>query len=149
MLRPFSFPAVFTVWQFAPIVTSAVVILAGLYLWGVVRVARRHPARRWPAWRTGMFLGGLAFAIIGTLLWGLALGAQDVIMSAGIARLVPEQSRARAYGVFPAIYGVAWFLGSALLGALYDVSLVALVAASAIAQLLAIVPLVMSHRASQ
>jgi cytochrome c oxidase assembly factor CtaG len=66
MLRPFSWSAVFTVWQFAPIVTSVVVILAGLYLWGVVRVARRHPARRWPAWRTGMFLGGLAVVVLAT-----------------------------------------------------------------------------------
>jgi cytochrome c oxidase assembly factor CtaG len=66
MLRPFGLSAVFTVWQFAPIVTAAVVILAGLYLWGVVRVARRHPARRWPAWRTGMFLGGLAVVVLAT-----------------------------------------------------------------------------------
>jgi putative copper resistance protein D len=66
MLRPFGLPAVFTVWQFAPIVTAAVVILAGLYLWGVVRVAHRHPARRWPAWKTGMFLGGLAVVVLAT-----------------------------------------------------------------------------------
>jgi putative copper resistance protein D len=66
MLRPFGLPAVVTVWQFAPIVTAAVVILAGLYLWGVFRVARRHPARPWPAWRTGMFLGGLAVVVLAT-----------------------------------------------------------------------------------
>ena len=94
-----------------------------------------------------VFLGGFAFAIAGTLIWGVALGAQDVIMSAAVARLVPEQSRARAYGIFPAIYGVAWFLGSALLGALYDVSLVGLVAVAAAAQLAALVPLVLAIRA--
>jgi len=66
MLRPFGLSAVFTVWQFAPIVTAAVVILAGLYLWGVVRVAQRHPARRWPVWKTGMFLGGLAVVVLAT-----------------------------------------------------------------------------------
>jgi cytochrome c oxidase assembly factor CtaG len=66
MLRPFGFQAIVTVWQFAPIVTAAVVILAGLYLWGVARVARRHPARRWPAWRTGLFLGGLAVVVLAT-----------------------------------------------------------------------------------
>jgi cytochrome c oxidase assembly factor CtaG len=66
MLRPFGWQAVVTVWQFAPIVTTAVVILAGLYLWGVLRVARRHPARPWPAWRTGMFLGGLAVVVLAT-----------------------------------------------------------------------------------
>jgi cytochrome c oxidase assembly factor CtaG len=66
MLRPFGWQAVVTVWQFAPIVTGIVVIFAALYLWGVVRVARRHPARPWPAWRTGMFLGGLAVVVLAT-----------------------------------------------------------------------------------
>ena len=93
------------------------------------------------------FLGGFALAIGGTVLWGLALGAQDVVMSAAVADLVPEQSRARAYGIFPAIYGVAWFAGSALLGELYDVSLIGLVAVAAVAQLAAIVPLTLAIRA--
>jgi cytochrome c oxidase assembly factor CtaG len=77
MLRPFGWSAVVTVWPFAPIVTSAVVILAGLYLWGVVRVARRHPARRWPAWRTGMFLGGLAVVVLATQ---SGIGAYDDVL---------------------------------------------------------------------
>jgi cytochrome c oxidase assembly factor CtaG len=77
MLRPFSWPTVVTVWQFAPIVTSAVVILAGLYLWGVLRVARRHPARRWPAWRTGLFLGGLAVVVLATQ---SGIGAYDDVL---------------------------------------------------------------------
>jgi cytochrome c oxidase assembly factor CtaG len=64
MLPPFGFEAVFTQWQSAPLVTAGVVIAAGLYLWGVIRVARRHPARPWPAWRTGMFLGGLAIVVL-------------------------------------------------------------------------------------
>ena len=66
MLRPFGWQAIVTVWQFAPVVTVAVILAAGLYLWGVVRVARRHPARPWPAWRTGMFLGGLAVVVLAT-----------------------------------------------------------------------------------
>src|SRR5215470_17493298 len=64
MLRPFGWQAAAAVWQFAPVVTGAVVIAAGLYLWGVRRVARRHPARPWPAWRTWMFLGGLAVVVL-------------------------------------------------------------------------------------
>jgi cytochrome c oxidase assembly factor CtaG len=66
MLRPFGWQAVVAVWQFAPVVTGAVVVAAGLYLWGVRRVARRHPARPWPAWRTWMFLGGLAVVVLAT-----------------------------------------------------------------------------------
>src|SRR5215472_9078400 len=64
MLRPFGWQAVVAAWQFAPVVTGAVVVAAGLYLWGVRRVARRHPARPWPAWRTWMFLGGLAVVVL-------------------------------------------------------------------------------------
>ena len=57
--------------------------------------------------------------------------------------------RARAYGIFPAIYGVAWFAGSALLGALYDVSLVALAAVAVLAQLDSLFPLALAIRASR
>jgi putative copper resistance protein D len=53
-------------WQFAPVVTGLVVVAAGLYLWGALRVRRRHPARPWPRWRTASFLGGLAVIVIAT-----------------------------------------------------------------------------------
>ncbi len=66
MLPRFDLSAVLTQWQFAPIVTALVVISAGLYLWGVVRVARRHPARPWPAWRTAAFLGGMLVLVLAT-----------------------------------------------------------------------------------
>ena len=94
-----------------------------------------------------MFLGGATLAVVGTVLWGIALGVQDAIMSAAVARLVPEQYRARAYGLFPALYGVAWFMGSATLGALYDVSLVSLAVVASLAQLLAFYPLWLAVRA--
>ena len=96
-----------------------------------------------------MFLGDFVLAVLGTILWGVALGVQDAIMSAGIARLVSEEKRARAYGIFPAVYGVAWFAGSALLGALYDVSLVALAVTAVLAQLAALVPLMLAVRAAR
>ncbi len=88
-----------------------------------------------------VFLGGAAAALTGAILWGLAVGTQNALMSASVARLVPESMRARAYGLFSAIYGIAWFAGSALLGALYDHSRIALVAVAVGAQLLALVPL--------
>ena len=46
--------------------TAFVVLAAGLYLWGVLRVRRRHPARPWPWYRTALFLGGLAVIVIAT-----------------------------------------------------------------------------------
>jgi cytochrome c oxidase assembly factor CtaG len=66
MLPAFGGSAALTQWQFAPVVTASVVLTAGLYSWGVVRVARRHPARPWPAWRTAMFGAGLAILVIAT-----------------------------------------------------------------------------------
>jgi putative copper resistance protein D len=53
-------------WQWAPVVTVAVAVVAAAYVWGVVRVARRHPARPWPRWRTGVFLGGLLVIVLAT-----------------------------------------------------------------------------------
>jgi predicted MFS family arabinose efflux permease len=88
-----------------------------------------------------VFFGGAATALTGTILWGLAIGTQNALMSASVAKLVPEGMRAQAYGLFSAIYGMAWFAGSALLGALYDHSRVALVAVAIAAQVLALVPL--------
>ncbi|HWF80993.1 MAG TPA: cytochrome c oxidase assembly protein [Streptosporangiaceae bacterium] len=64
MLPPFGWQAVLTHWQSAPVVTAFAVLAAALYLWGVVRVARRHPARPWPVWRTVMFIGGLAVVVV-------------------------------------------------------------------------------------
>jgi putative copper resistance protein D len=66
VLPPFSLAVVVTRWQFAPIITAFAVIAAGLYLWGVLRVRRRHPARPWPLYRTVLFLGGLAVVVIAT-----------------------------------------------------------------------------------
>jgi MFS family permease len=88
-----------------------------------------------------VFLGQASAALAGALLWGMAFGTQNALTSASVARLVPEAMRARAYGLFSAIYGASWFAGSALLGALYDTSLVLLAAVAIAAQLLAIIPL--------
>jgi cytochrome c oxidase assembly factor CtaG len=64
VLPPFGWNAVLTQWQSAPVVTACVILLAALYVWGVVRVARQHPAHRWPAWRTALFMAGLAVVVL-------------------------------------------------------------------------------------
>lgn len=94
-----------------------------------------------------VFLGGFAGALAGTLLWGAALGVQGSVMSAAIAKMVPAHDRARAFGIFTAIFGVAWFLGSAAMGALYEISTVWLVAVSVLPQLAALVPLALTMSA--
>lgn len=96
-----------------------------------------------------LFLGGFDLAIVGTLVWGLALGIHDAIMNAAVATMVPAHLRARAYGYFTAIYGIAWFLGSAAMGALYDRSFLALVILSVVAQAMALAPLLVAIRAQR
>lgn len=66
MLPPFSVATVFTQWQFAPVVSVAVAVFGGLYLWGAARVRRRHPARPWPAGRTIAFVLGLLVIVMAT-----------------------------------------------------------------------------------
>ena len=76
------------------------------------------------------FLGGAGAAIAAMVLWGLGLGVHESILAAAIATMVPAERRATAYGLFTAAFGVFWFLGSVLLGWLYDVSLVGMVVAA-------------------
>lgn len=87
-----------------------------------------------------VFLGGLLPALFGMALWGVGMGAQESIMRAAIAGMVPPERRGWAYGVFNTAYGAFWFLGSALIGVLYDFSITALVAFSVI-MILASIPL--------
>lgn len=84
------------------------------------------------------FLGGsVASAVLGVVLWGIGMGAQESILKAAVTTMVPKRSRATGYGIFECCFGVAWFLGSWLLGVLYDCSLLAMVLVSVAAQLLA------------
>lgn len=87
-----------------------------------------------------VLLGGFYFALIGMGLWGVGMGVQESIMRAAIAEMVPANRRASAYGIFNAGYGLFWFLGSAVMGILYDLSLPTLICFSVVTQL-ASVPL--------
>jgi MFS family permease len=84
------------------------------------------------------FLGGQWMALAGCAVWGLGMGVHESIIPAAVAGMVPQQRRPSAYGIFTAGYGVFWFLGSVLIGKLYDVSLKSLIVFSVVAQLLAI-----------
>lgn len=85
-----------------------------------------------------VFLGTLPVALLGMGLWGIGMGAQESIIRAAVAGMVPPSRRGSAYGLLNAGYGLAWFAGSALLGVLYDTSLPGLIAFSVIAQLVAV-----------
>ena len=92
-----------------------------------------------------VFFGGFGLALFGMALWGVGMGAQESIMKAAVAEMVPAERRGAAYGLFNAGYGLAWFLGSAAMGLMYDWSLAALVVFSVAAQAAAI-PLILFVR---
>jgi predicted MFS family arabinose efflux permease len=70
-----------------------------------------------------VFLGGFWTALAGAAIWGLGMGVHESIVPAAVAPMVSSNRRASAYGLFNAGYGVFWFLGSALIGILYDISI--------------------------
>jgi MFS family permease len=80
------------------------------------------------------FYGGFAGGLIAMVLWGIGMGTQDSILRAFVAEIVAPERRGGAYGVFGAVYGLAWFAGSALMGVLYEPALWALVATSMLCQ---------------
>uniref|UniRef100_A0A7C6AAI3 MFS transporter n=1 Tax=candidate division WOR-3 bacterium TaxID=2052148 RepID=A0A7C6AAI3_UNCW3 len=85
-----------------------------------------------------LFLGKFYLAMLGMVLWGVGIGAQESIMRAAIANMIPINKRGQAYGIFNGFYGLFWFLGSALLGIFYDRSIPVLIAFSVISQLTSI-----------
>lgn len=85
-----------------------------------------------------VFLGSFSWIVIGSALWGIGMGAHESLMRAIVANMVPINKRASAYGIFNTGYGIFWFLGSAVMGVLYDISIPLLVIFSVTIQLVAI-----------
>ena len=85
-----------------------------------------------------VFLGGFGFALAGMILWGIGMGAQDALLKAVLAGVIPRDKRSTAFGVFDTAFGVAWFAGSATMGLLYDKSIPAMIIFSVVLQLAAL-----------
>lgn len=85
-----------------------------------------------------VFYGGFWTALLGAAIWGLGIGVHESIIPAAVAPMVSSRRRASAFGLFTGAYGVAWFLGSAVIGFLYDRSLAALVTFCVAMQLIAV-----------
>ncbi|WP_448375702.1 MFS transporter [Fervidobacterium sp.] len=88
------------------------------------------------------FGGTKDFVFIGAILWGVGMGANESIMKASVAKLVSAEVRGTAYGFFNAIFGIAWFVGSAVLGLVYAVSVKYVIMISILIQMLAVILLV-------
>ncbi len=96
-----------------------------------------------------VFLTGGWAALVGMILWGIGMGAQESVLKSLIVGLVPSERRSTAFGVFDTGFGIAWFLGSWLMGVLYDVSLTALIVFSVLCQLASLPLFLLSDRRRQ
>jgi MFS family permease len=95
-----------------------------------------------------VFLGGFWLALIGAALWGLGMGVHESIIPAAVATMVPADRRPSAYGIFTGTYGLFWFVGSVIIGVLYDHSIPAVIAFCVAVELTAI-PLFIKVRSQQ
>ena len=79
--------------------------------------------------------------IFGIVLWGIGMGAQESILKAVVATTVSKDKRATAYGIFNSVFGFAWFIGSMIIGILYNYSFYYLVIFSLLMEGMAIIVL--------
>lgn len=94
------------------------------------------------------FLGGFWIALLGAALWGLGMGVHESIIPAAVAPMAPVARRATAYGLFTAVYGIAWFVGSAIIGFLYDHGFTAMIIFCVVAEIAAVPLLLWVARAA-
>ncbi len=90
----------------------------------------------------------LPMAVVGILLWGIGMGAQESILKSAVSSLVPKENRSTGFGVFETAFGICWFLGSWLMGALYDAAPVWLVVFSVTSQLASVPFFLLSWRST-
>jgi len=95
------------------------------------------------------FSNALAPAVAAAVLWGVVMSAHETVMRAAIADMIGKARRASAYGIFNTLYGAAWFVSGAVMGALYERSLAALLIYAVAMEVLALLTFVFLRRAYQ
>jgi len=93
-----------------------------------------------------VFLGGSLLALIGMIFWGIGMSAQGSLFQAMLTGVIPAEKRSTAFGLFDTAYGIAWFLGSAAMGLLYDKSILAVVLLSVLLQIAALPVLYIANK---
>jgi MFS family permease len=92
------------------------------------------------------FLGNFAVVLAGMVFWGIGYATQDTLLKAVVASVLPEGRRNLAFGLFYAVYGVGWLIGSVATGLLYDQSRIALVTFIIASQLMSLPLFVIANR---
>jgi len=96
-----------------------------------------------------VFLGQFWLVLTGMILWGVGMGAQNSLLKAMLSGVIPAARRGTGFGLFYTAFGIAWFIGSAAMGFLYDRSLATLIGFSVICQVAALPILVWGTRTSK
>lgn len=90
----------------------------------------------------------LSWLLVGIVLWGAGMGAQESVFKAAVVALCPCGGRSTAFGLFECCFGLCWFAGSWFMGWLYERDPFLLALFSVGAQLCALPLYVMLHRLS-
>ncbi|HYW71933.1 MAG TPA: MFS transporter [Pyrinomonadaceae bacterium] len=85
-----------------------------------------------------VFLGQFWLSVVGMVLWGVGMGAQNSLLKALLADVISASKRSTGFGLFYLVFGVGWFAGSALMGWLYSRSIIALIVFSVGCQIAAL-----------
>ena len=87
-----------------------------------------------------------ALIIIGICLWGVGMGAQESILKSSVAKLSTKETRSKCFGLFEGIFGLSWFIGSFVLGLIYEASIIAFIIIPIILQICAMIGYILSIR---
>ena len=85
-----------------------------------------------------VFLGQFWLVLTGMILWGVGMGAQNSLLKAMLSNVIPAAKRSTGFGLFYTAFGIAWFIGSATMGFLYERTLITLIVFSVVCQLAAL-----------
>ncbi|MBI4706505.1 MAG: MFS transporter [Candidatus Omnitrophica bacterium] len=96
-----------------------------------------------------VFSKSINFIIIGVICWGIVMGIQETIMRSAIADITSLNKRGTGYGIFNTAYGLAVFLGSFLLGFLYDRSVAFIILAVILIESAALVVFFLMRKEAQ
>lgn len=88
----------------------------------------------------------LSLQMVGIFLWGIGMGTQESVMKAIVSKYVAKKNRSLGFGIFQTVFGIAWFLGSWLMGSLYDNHRMTMVLFSVSTQILAIIFFTLSKK---
>lgn len=88
----------------------------------------------------------LKMIILGIVMWGIGMGAEESILKSVVSTIVPKNNRSTGFGIFETSFGIFWFLGSWLMGICYEISINYMIAISIAAQIIAIILFVVTEK---